>query len=56
MLSVKQTQKIEGRVGLFRVPVEVEITTARDQALQRYRSRTNRLFLTWISSVDGPFR
>ncbi len=28
MLSVKQTQKIEGRVGLFRVPVEVEITTA----------------------------
>jgi aminopeptidase N len=28
ILSVKQTQKIEGRVGLFRVPVEVEITTA----------------------------
>src|SRR5258708_26482786 len=28
MLSVKQTQKIEGRVGLFGVPVEVEITTA----------------------------
>jgi aminopeptidase N len=28
MLSVKQTQKIEGRVGLFRVPVDVEITTA----------------------------
>jgi aminopeptidase N len=28
MLSVKQAQKIEGRVGLFRVPVEVEITTA----------------------------
>jgi aminopeptidase N len=28
MLTVKQTQKIEGRVGLFRVPVEVEITTA----------------------------
>jgi aminopeptidase N len=27
-LTVKQTQKIEGRVGLFRVPVEVEITTA----------------------------
>ncbi len=25
-LTVKQTQKIEGRVGLFRVPVEVEIT------------------------------
>jgi aminopeptidase N len=26
-LTVKQTQKIEGRVGVFRVPVEVEITT-----------------------------
>ena len=25
-LTVKQTQKIEGRVGLFRAPVEVEIT------------------------------
>jgi aminopeptidase N len=25
-LTVKQTQKLEGRVGLFRVPVEVEIT------------------------------
>lgn len=28
ILTVKQTQKIEGRVGLFRIPVEVEITTA----------------------------
>jgi len=28
VLTVKQTQKVEGRVGLFRVPVEVEITTA----------------------------
>ncbi len=27
-LTVKQTQKIEGRVGYFRVPVEVEITNA----------------------------
>jgi aminopeptidase N len=27
-LTVKQTQKREGRVGVFRVPVEVEITTA----------------------------
>ncbi|MBI3663466.1 MAG: HEAT repeat domain-containing protein [Acidobacteria bacterium] len=26
-LDVKQTQKVEGRVGLFRVPVEVEVTT-----------------------------
>ena len=27
-LKVKQTQKVEGRVGLFRIPTEVEITTA----------------------------
>jgi aminopeptidase N len=27
-LSVKQTQKVEGGVGLFRMPVEVEITNA----------------------------
>jgi aminopeptidase N len=27
-LTVKQTQKVEGRVGLFRVPIEVEITNA----------------------------
>ena len=27
-LTVKQTQKVEGRVGLFRVPVNVEITTS----------------------------
>jgi aminopeptidase N len=26
LLTVKQTQKVEGRVGLFRVPVDVEIT------------------------------
>jgi len=28
VLKVKQTQKVEGRVGIFRVPVEVELTTA----------------------------
>src|SRR6266704_3574762 len=28
LLTVKQTQKIEGRVSLFRVPVDIEITTA----------------------------
>src|SRR5436309_1304973 len=27
-LTVKQTQTVEGRVGIFRVPVEVEITTS----------------------------
>jgi aminopeptidase N len=28
LLNVKQTQKLEGRVGLFRFPVDVEITNA----------------------------
>jgi aminopeptidase N len=28
LLKVKQTQKVEGRVGLFQIPIEVEITTA----------------------------
>src|SRR5258708_8389816 len=28
LLTIKQTQKIEGRVGLFRVPVDIEITSA----------------------------
>ncbi|HET6144224.1 MAG TPA: M1 family aminopeptidase [Candidatus Acidoferrales bacterium] len=27
-LSVKQTQKVEGRVGLFRAPIDISITTA----------------------------
>ncbi|HEY4817306.1 MAG TPA: M1 family aminopeptidase [Candidatus Acidoferrum sp.] len=27
-LTVKQTQKVEGRIGVFHVPVDVEITTA----------------------------
>ena len=27
-LTVKQTQKVEGRVGIFRVPVAVEVTTS----------------------------
>jgi aminopeptidase N len=32
-LTVKQTQKVEGRVGLFRIPTEVEITTASEPKL-----------------------
>ena len=27
-LTIKQTQKVDGRVGLFRIPTEVEITTS----------------------------
>jgi len=32
-LTVKQTQKVEGRVGVFHVPVDVEITTASGRKL-----------------------
>jgi aminopeptidase N len=32
-LTVKQTQKVEGRVGIFRVPVDVEITTGEEAHL-----------------------
>jgi aminopeptidase N len=28
ILKVKQTQKVEGRVGIFRIPTDVEVTTA----------------------------
>src|SRR6516225_9789663 len=28
VLKLKQTQKVEGRVGIFRVPLDVEVTTA----------------------------
>jgi aminopeptidase N len=31
-LSVKQTQKVEGRVGLFDVPIDIEIATANGRA------------------------
>jgi aminopeptidase N len=36
MLTVKQIQKVEGRVGLFRVPVEVEITTGSGPKLYNF--------------------
>lgn len=34
-LTVKQTQKAEGRVGIFHVPVDVEITTASGSKVHR---------------------
>jgi aminopeptidase N len=36
MLTVNQIQKVEGRVGLFRVPVEVEITTGSGPKLYNF--------------------
>ena len=44
-LSVKQTQKVDGRVGIFRVPVEVEITTATGPQLYPITvSKANQVF------------
>jgi aminopeptidase N len=37
-LTVKQTQKIEGRVGLFDVPVDIEIATANGRATHTVES------------------
>jgi aminopeptidase N len=44
-LAVKQTQKVEGAVGLFRVPVEIEITT----------SKGRKSFPITVSQVDETF-
>jgi len=44
-LTVKQTQAIEGRVGIFRVPVEVEITTGTGAKLYPITvSKANQVF------------
>ena len=44
-LTVKQTQKVEGRVGLFRVPVDVEITTSSGPKLYDITvSKTEQIF------------
>jgi aminopeptidase N len=52
-LAVKQTQKIEGRVGLFRVPVEVEITTASGPKLYNITvSKDKQAF--WLPADSTP--
>ena len=51
-LSVKQTQKVEGRVGVFRMPVEISITTSRGEKI--YRVEISKADETFTFSVDGP--
>jgi aminopeptidase N len=51
-LSVKQTQKVEGHVGLFRVPVVVSITTASGETL--FPIEVSKADETFTFSVDGP--
>jgi aminopeptidase N len=51
-LSVKQTQKVEGHVGLFRVPVDVSITTASGEKL--FPIEVSKADETFSFTVDGP--
>ena len=51
-LNVKQTQKIEGRVGLFRVPVDVAITTAAGEKI--FPVEVSKADETFSFAVDGP--
>ena len=51
-LDVRQTQKVEGRVGLFRVPIEVAVTTASGEKL--FPIEVSKAEETFSFSVDGP--
>lgn len=52
-LTVKQTQKVEGHVGLFRVPVDVEITTASGPKL--YTATVSKATQTlWFPADSAP--
>lgn len=51
-LSVRQTQKVEAHVGLFRVPVEVSITTARGE--QVFPIEVSKASESFSFTVDGP--
>lgn len=51
-LTVKQTQKIEGHVGLFRIPMEVEITTASGPKL--FPITVSKEFEVFAFPTDSP--
>lgn len=51
-LNVKQTQKAEGPVGLFRVPVNVSVTTASGEKTSPVE--VSKAEETFSFSVDGP--
>lgn len=51
-LTVEQTQKVEDRVGLFRVPVEMEITTAAGR--KNFPITVAQAKDTFTFAVDGP--
>jgi aminopeptidase N len=51
-LNVKQTQKVEGRVGLFRVPIDVAIRT--DGSEKVFPIEVSKAEETFSFPVDGP--
>jgi len=51
-LSVKQTQKVEGHVGLFRVPIDVSITTSSGE--KNFPIEVSKADETFSFPVDGP--
>jgi aminopeptidase N len=51
MLKVKQTQKLEGRVGLFTIPLKVEITAA--SAVKEYPITVSKAEEEFLFPADG---
>lgn len=51
-LSVKQTQKVEGHVGLFRVPIDIAITTSSGEKISHVE--VSKADETFSLLVDGP--
>jgi len=51
-LTVKQTQKVEGHVGIFHVPIDVAITTASGQKI--FPIQVSKSDETFSFAVDGP--
>ena len=51
-LDVQQTQKVEGRVGLFRVPVDIAVTTASGEKL--FPIEISKAQETFSFTLDGP--
>ena len=51
-LSIKQTQKVEGHVGFFRVPVDVSITTSKGEKI--FPIEVSKADETFTFGVDGP--
>ncbi len=51
-LIVKQTQRIEGHVGVFRVPIDISVTTASGEKV--FPIEVSKADETFSFSVDGP--